>query len=621
MCGIAGYLHLDKHQPASSEVLKKMTDIIAHRGPDGEGGFIDSNLALGHRRLSIIDLKTGQQPMQYYDNSLIITYNGEIYNYVELRKELKKKGYCFYTDSDTEVILSAYKEWGINCVQRFNGMWAFALWDKSKKRLFCSRDRIGEKPFFYAVYQNSFIFGSEIKSLFAYGVPRVENLEVLDFYLCSNYIPAPYTFFKNIYKLKPGHSLIIENGKLKIDQYWDIVFPPESDMRKDKDNILEEFEHLFYDSVKIRMRSDVAFGAFLSGGLDSGSIVAAMTRFSKGLINTVTIGFDCKEFDERDLAKLVAERFRANHLERIIKKEDAESVMQKLSWYYDEPFGDSSALSTYIVSKAASESVKMVLTGDGGDEVLSGYTVHQGEKFSRQFSLLPNLIKTQMIPSGLSLFKFLCSGSLKRKILRADKVVKSANLNFVDRMEAKGSGFTHIERGKLIIDKKMIRPAKEFIEEGIKPVVESSDFTKLNYWLLKVSLPDNMLCKVDRASMANGLETRVPFLDHRIIELLSTVSMSIKMKGYKRKYILRETLGRQLPDKLLTARKRGFALPLREWFKNGSLSMTKQSSLQNVCSSIISKTAVEEIVHSNLAGKSDTSNAIWTLMMLGEVLK
>jgi len=621
MCGIAGYLHFDKDRPVSKEILKKMTDVISHRGPDDEGRFIDHNLALGHRRLSIIDLQTGQQPMRYSDDSLIITYNGEIYNYIELRVELRKKGYHFSTDSDTEVILAAYKEWDTDCVEKFNGVWAFALWDKSRRRLFCSRDRIGEKPFFYCIHKGTFVFGSEIKSLFAYNVPRVINWDVLDFYLCFSFIPAPYTFFNNIHKLKPGHSLILENGQIQTLQYWDVQFPLESDMRTDEDNILQEFEDLFYDAVRIRMRSDVAFGAFLSGGLDSSSVVAAMTKYSKEPITTFTIGFNDKEYDERDLARLVAVKFHTNHLERLVSPENSDSLIKKLSWHYDEPFGDSSALPTYIISKVARENVKMVLTGDGGDEVLSGYTIHQGEKFSKQFSHLPYLLRRQVIPVSLDLLKFAGRGNFRRKILRAERVVKSANLDFIDRLEAKGFGFTHFERKKLITNQKRIRPTREFIEDAIKPVATQSNFTKLNYWLLKVSLPDNMLCKVDHASMANSLETRIPFLDYRIIELLSAVSMKIKLKGYKRKYILRKTLGKLLPKKLLSARKKGFALPIEEWLKGGEYSKLKQRALNNIAhSELISKKAAQKILHSNQTGKSYASNALWTLLMLGSVL-
>lgn len=621
MCGIAGYLYYDKNCPVLAEDLKRMTDIIAHRGPDGEGRFIDKNVALGHRRLAIIDLLTGHQPMKSQDDSLIIVFNGEIYNYIELRDELINKGYNFITKSDTEVILASYKEWGIGCVQKFNGMWAFALWDKNNERLFCSRDRVGEKPFYYSNYKNTFVFGSEIKSLFAYGIPRNINWEVLDVYLCFTYVPAPYTFLKDIYKLEPGHSLIIENGHVKKNLYWNVEFPPESEMRDDEQNIFEEFEALFYESVKIRMRSDVSFGAFLSGGLDSGTIVAVMSKYSEGPVKTCTIGFDHKEFDERDMARLVANKFQTDHVERIVDHEDAEALMQKLAWHYDEPFGDSSALPTYIVSRIAKERVKMVLSGDGGDEVLSGYTVHQGEKFSHQFSYIPGFIRKSVIPFGLNSLHAAASGSLKRKFLRAKSVVGSANMNFIDRLESKRTGFTRAERDIIISNKKNIRPAQEFIEEEIRPVANRNNFTKLNYWLIKVSLPDDILCKVDRASMAHGLEVRVPFLDHRIIELLATISMKVKLKGYSRKHILRKTLGKQLPGELLTARKKGFSVPLREWFNGQTNSALEHRSLQCANFDMIEKKSIEKIIQAHRSEKRDAAVALWSLGMLSYLVE
>ncbi len=620
MCGITGYLNLDNSNPVSSIKLKEMTDVIAHRGPDGEGAFVEQNVALGHRRLAIIDLKTGHQPMVSCDGSLVIVSNGEIYNYIELRDELKKK-HRFSTNSDTEVILAAYQEWGTDCVQKLNGMWAFALWDKRNKRLFCSRDRVGEKPFFYGIFQNTFVFGSEIKSLFAYGIPRNINWEVLDVYLCFTYVPAPYTFFRDVYKLEPGHSLIIENGNVKTIQYWDVEFPPESEMRDDEENIFEEFEALFYESVKIRMRSDVTFGAFLSGGLDSSSVVAAMSKYSERPVKTCTIGFDHIEFDERDLARLVADKFHTDYVDRIVVPDDAEALMQKLAWNYDEPFGDSSALPTYIVSKIAKERVKMVLSGDGGDEVLSGYTIHQGEKFSMQYSQLPCFVRSKLIPSGVNFLHRVTSGNYKNKFLRAKRVVESANMNFIDRLESKRSGFTRVERDVVISNRKNVRPAREFIEEELKPVANRDNFTKLNYWLMKVSLSDDMLCKVDRASMAHGLEVRIPFLDHRIIELLSTVSMKVKLKGYSRKRILHKTLGKQLPGELLSARKKGFSVPMREWFSNESTSVLEKKSMEIAESGLINKTVVKDIIKAHRSGKMDAANALWSLGMLSYLLE
>ncbi len=616
MCGIAGYINFDREKVSSFSQLKAMTDVIAHRGPDGEGFFIEKNIALGHRRLSIIDLECGSQPMFYDDKNYVLIFNGEIYNYIELRKELEKKGFSFITHSDTEVILAAYQAWGADCVQHFNGMWAFALWDKKNERLFCSRDRVGEKPFFYSVYENSFIFGSEIKTLFAYGVPKQINEEMLDAYLCFTYIPAPHTFFKNIFKLEPGHSLIIENKNIKKIQYWDVEFTEEKNSRRDEEKILCEFEEIFLDSVRIRMRSDVPFGAFLSGGLDSSSIVAAMSSLSDYPIKTCTIGFASKDYDERMLARIVADYFSTDHTERLVEPNDAEVMMTKLAWHYDEPFGDSSALPTFIVSKIARENVTMVLTGDGGDEILSGYTIHQGEKFSDLFLKIPSLVRKKILPDIVSIGNNLASGKLKKQFLRAQKVIVSSNLDFVDRIEAKQTGFTHRQRKILLQNKKNIQPARDFIEESIKKYSSSENFMKLNYWLTKVSLPDDMLCKVDRASMANSLETRVPFLDYRLIELMANVSMKVKMKGYTRKAVLRNTIGKRLPEELLRAPKRGFAVPLTEWMKNGTSGLVYTKARSIGATGVIDPIGIEKILTEVENNSQDSGNALWALAMI-----
>lgn len=309
MCGIAGIFHFDSSRSVNELLLKKMTNCLSHRGPDGEGFFIKDSIGLGHRRLTIIDLSTGDQPMFNEDKSIAIIFNGEIYNYVELKDELKKLGCKFFTNSDTEVIIRAYQTWGVDCQNKLNGMWAFALWDERKNQLFISRDRIGEKPLFYSVHDNTFLLGSEIKSILAYGIPKIPNLELTELYLTLGYIPAPYTFYKNISKLRAGHYLIVSPNSVQEKKYWDLPEIDEGNMISDKKTVNETFENLLKDSVKIRMRSDVPFGAFLSGGLDSASIVALMSEISREKVQTFTIGFKEKMFDERKLAALVAEKF------------------------------------------------------------------------------------------------------------------------------------------------------------------------------------------------------------------------------------------------------------------------------------------------------------------------
>lgn len=616
MCGIAGYIHYDNSRPASIERLGSMTDSLRHRGPDGEGLHIEKNLALGHRRLSIIDLESGAQPMFSADRNQVIVFNGEIYNYRELRKELEHLGHRFHTQSDTEVLLAAYRQWGRSCVHHLNGMWAFALWDEQQHSLFCSRDRLGEKPFFYALHDNSFIFASEIKALHAYGVAKELNPEVLDAYLCFTYIPAPYTFYQNIWKLKPGHNLLLRGNTIHIEQYWDIPLVAPAEARRDEHNIAEEFSSLFHDSVAIRMRSDVPFGAFLSGGLDSASVVAAMSTASTQPVQSFTIGFAQKEYDERHLARAVAQRFGTQHNESEVTPEDAEQAMATLAWHYDEPFGDSSALPTYIVSGIARKHVTMVLTGDGGDEVLSGYTIHQGEKFSQQMMRLPAVLRNHLLPGLLSNVRTIMPVPYRTKLLRAENILRAGSMDFLSRLASKQNGFSSAERHALLSDTKHIRPAMEYISEALQPAAHLDSFSQLNYWLTKVSLPDDMLTKVDRASMAHSLEARVPFLDHRIVELMAGVSMDVKLKGYTRKHILRSTMGKMLPPELLSARKRGFVVPLRDWMRNGSASALSKRALYAAQQGVVRSSAVQRITEQHQQGNRDAANALWTLSML-----
>jgi len=565
MCGIAGYTVLGREQTTNDLALGRMLEALCHRGPDGEGTYVSRRVALGHRRLAIIDLQAGVQPMHTTDGMQVITYNGEIYNYIELREELIARGHQFRTASDTEVILAAYREWGTSCVRRFNGMWAFALWDSAKNLLFCSRDRLGEKPFFYTIYGNHFVFGSEPKALFAFGVPRNRRYELLGVYLCLTCIPGKDTFFKDIWKLPPGHNLLVSDGRISTEEYWEADYPDERDARRDEPRVLNEFSELLFDAVRLRMRSDVPFGAFLSGGLDSSTIVAAMSKFSSVPLATCTIGFPGSENDETALAALVASLYRTDHVTRHITPERVGELVTRLAWHFDEPFGDSSALPTYIVSRIARERTKMVLTGDGGDEVLSGYTIFQGEKFCAAYALMPHFLRSAVAHSLKFGVAIPLPGSLKKKAQRAKRVVAGAEMDFIGRLMAKAPGLPYEDRKSLVPPELKAIGVREYLEDLLAPVGHRDDMTKLNYYILRYQLPDQMLTKVDRMTMANSLEARVPFLDHRIVELMLSVSMSLKLKGMERKHILRASCGRLLPGQLLAAGKRGFNVPWSEW--------------------------------------------------------
>lgn len=619
MCGITGIFHFDKERAVDNHQLKKMTDIIRHRGPDGEGYYVKNNIGLGHRRLSIIDLQTGDQPMYSTDRSIALIFNGEIYNYIELKAELQKSGHTFKTTSDTEVIIKAYEQWGVNCQNKFNGMWAFALWDESRQQLFLSRDRIGEKPLHYAVYDNSFVFGSEMKSLFAWGIPRETNLEMLEVYLVMTNFPEPHSFYKHIKKLQAGHYLIVKYGSVEEFKYWDLPEIDENNMLCNKKQIYENFNYLLEDAVKIRMRSDVPFGAFLSGGLDSSSIVAFMSQISPYPVNTFTIGFSEKQFDESSLAESVAQKFETHHLRGTVIIDDFNTVIGRISSSYDEPFGDSSAINVDYISKFAKEKVKMVLTGDGGDEVLSGYSSYQGIKLANFIKRIPSPLRNLIIISSDGLASFF-KGNFRYKMNKVSYVVDTASLDFSLRMAEKAAYTDFSSIKYLTKDLKNVVKIEDYLEEFIGKTTYRDDFYKLMYVNFKHDLPNDFLVKVDRMSMANSLETRIPFLDHRLIEFMVHVDKDIKMQGWERKSILRNTIGKKMPPKILSAPKKGFGIPLREWFKDESLRSTISNNLSNL-NRIMNSNGLNKLVEDNRLGLKDNGNFIWTLMMLNKMVR
>ncbi|MDC1327139.1 asparagine synthase (glutamine-hydrolyzing) [Ulvibacter sp.] len=618
MCGIAGIYHFEKQRPINTDRLKKMADIIQYRGPDGEGFYVDQNIGLGHRRLSIIDLQTGDQPMLSDDKQKALVFNGEIYNYIELRQQLKQKGYVFRTDSDTEVVIKAYEEWGYECQNKFNGMWAFALWDKSKQELFLSRDRIGEKPLHYSTWDNTFIFGSEMKSLFAYGIPKSIDSSLIEIYLLMTNIPEPNTFYKNIKKLEAGHYLVVRDGNIKDYKYWDLPNIDEKNMIKDKGYVYEKFDSLFRDSVKIRMRADVPFGAFLSGGLDSSAIVSVMAENSNYPINTFTIGFPEKDFDESKLAEEVAKKFGTNHYTGTVDPDNFNDIIQRVAFHYDEPFGDSSAIPTGYVSKFAREKVKMVLTGDGGDEVLSGYNSFTGIKIAQKYNSFPEFARKNF-PRFIKTIKQPVTGKYRLILNKIQNVSETSILPFNQRMVNKRAYTDFSMIKKLTNNISGTYPVEDYFSDLMNKCPYNDEFYKLMFLNFKNGLPNDYLVKVDRMSMANSLETRVPFLDYRLVEFMVNVDKNVKMQGWERKSILRKTIGKSLPDSILTAPKKGFGIPLREWFKDDSISNSMDQNLMKV-KNVLDECTLNQIVLDNKNGLRDNGNFIWSMIMLDKLI-
>lgn len=600
---------------ADAGLLKRMTDCIAHRGPDGEGAYLNDMLALGHRRLSIIDPADGHQPMFSGDGKKVIVFNGEIYNYLELMEELKQLGHTFVTHSDTEVLIKSYEQWGHACQEKFNGMWAFALWDAEKQELFLSRDRIGEKPLHYCIYNDAFVFGSEIKSIFEFGVPREIRPELTEVYLALTNIPAPDTFYKTIYKLMPGHYLVVKNGRVAEKAYWKFPQVSEAEMLTDKNEVYGKFETLFNDAVKIRMRCDVPFGAFLSGGLDSSAVVAAMAKHTAHPVKTFTIGFDNKDFDESELAAETAARFNTEHHRETVLRDKVTSVIGRIASHSDEPFGDSSAIPVDVVSRYAAQQVKMVLTGDGGDEALSGYTAYKSVKVT---AAVPAALQ-RSLAALTALAEKAAKGALRYKLSKVRKALKAARLPFSQRM-AQTMAFTDLAHIKALCSGiEGVIPVETYLEKLMSPCRYKDDFYKLMYLHYHHHLPNDYLVKVDRMSMANSLETRLPFLDYRLVELMARVHKDVKLQGWELKSVLRKTIGKQLPPEVLAAPKKGFAVPLREWFREGEFDNLLRNNLGEA-GKILDKRALTVILEENKTGRKDNGNFIWTLMQLNQAL-
>ena len=614
MCGITGVFNFDLERPISKDILKKMADSIWYRGPDGEGYFIDSYVGLAHRRLSIIDLEGGEQPMFNERGTISIVFNGEIYNYIELKHQLKKLGHSFATNSDTEVIIKAYEQWGFACQEKFNGMWAFALWDAKEQHLFLSRDRLGEKPLNYMLYKNTFLFGSEIKSILAYTGNIEPDNEMHELYLFLGYIPSPKTYYKSIKKLSAGKYLVVKKDKINEYTYWDLPDIGEQDLLKDKKKVTDSLNELLHDSVKIRMRSDVPYGAFLSGGLDSSSIVSIMSEISSFPVKTFTIGFNEKAFDERDNARKIADKFKTEHTEKIVDKSSLEASIQNILHHFDEPFADPAAIPTSFLAECASNYVKMVLTGDGGDEVFAGYSNYQSELLANKYQNgLPTFLKNG-IPELVNGISNLVTGNARYKLNRAKRVLASFNVPFDERLITK---FVKIQPDeiKLLLHEKC-NTIDDFISSTLNNCRLKDPFYRLNYFHLKVSLPDQMLVKVDKTSMASSLETRAPLLDHRIVELMYQVDKSLKMPTYTDKgvkYMLKSVMKNKLPKEIINRKKQGFEVPLREWFKD--------QEFENVLNatqplSVLNEPMVKKLVEENNKGQFDHGTLLWRILLL-----
>lgn len=625
MCGIAGLLNFDQ-QPIDQALLQRMNDVQLHRGPDAGDLYIKGPLGFAHRRLSIIDIASGQQPLLNVEQNAVIVFNGEIYNFKAIRDELQALGYQFHTHSDTEVILQAWKAWGKGCVEKLRGMFAFAIWDMQSETLFLARDRLGIKPLYYSLINGQqFAFSSELKSLQC--IPQLNrNLDdrAIADYFTFGYIPDPKSIYAGVSKLPPGHTLTLHRGSKEpvIEQYWDPSFATTLDV-SDEVALQRELIERLTEAVDIRLISEVPIGAFLSGGVDSSAIVALMAGVMNDPVNTCSIGFDTPSFNETEFAELVAQRYHTNHQTRTVAVDDFD-LLDSLAGMYDEPFADSSAIPTYRVCQLAKERVTVCLSGDGGDELFAGYRRHR-------WHMLEERIRS-MVPSSLRKPVFNTLGNYYPKLdwapkyLRAKSTFQALQRDALNAYLHTMSIIPEQVHSKLFteeFDRRLqgYRPLDVFAEhqrnfDGDDPL------SMIQYLDMKTYLPADILTKVDRASMAHSLEVRVPIIDHKFMEWSNQIPSHLKLQGREGKSIFKKALESHLPNDVLYRDKMGFGVPISRWLRGPLQERLKSRVLDGHLQplGIFNQKTLERLVSEHIRGTGEHSAALWSLLMFESCL-
>ena len=593
-------------------MLDRMCRRIAHRGPDDQGTMVEGAAALGMRRLSIIDLAGGHQPMSGCDPRVSIVFNGEIYNYRELRRELESRGHRFHTNSDTEAIIHAYEEFGADCVERLRGMFAFAVWDAGRHALFVARDRAGKKPLFYTVTrEGTFVFGSELKSLLEHpGVRREVNHEAIDSYLSFGYVPDPLSIFRGVHKLPPGCHLTFADGRARVHQYWDFRFEP--DETRSEEEWLEELRAALDEAVRVRLVADVPLGAFLSGGVDSSAVVGMMARASDRPVKTFSIGFREDSYDELKYARVAAKAFGTEHHEFVVTP-DVCALVDELVWHLDEPFADSSALPTYMVSKMARAHVTVALSGDGGDELFAGYTRYAVERRRAGFARLPRLVREGLMrPLG----RRLPHGAWGRNF------VHNVALDPFDRYVEEVSVFTRLNKPSLYTEEFRRTlggtDATARFREYAARVSTGEPLDSLLYLDSKTYLPGDILTKVDRMSMAASLEARTPLLDHKLIELVGRIPARLKMRGPETKHLFKRAVAGLVPEEILHRPKQGFGVPIQQWINQELRSRMREtlSDARTRARGYTDTAYVSLLLDEHERGRRDHAMELWALFVM-----
>ena len=611
MCGIAGIVQRNAEAAPDRELLASMASLLSHRGPDDQGIAVVGPAGLAHRRLSIIDLGGGHQPMEDGGGARTIVFNGEIYNFLEIRSALEAEGAAFATRSDTEVLLKAYAAWGTECVARLNGMFAFAIWDAPRRRLFAARDRLGKKPFYYAQTGERFVFGSELKAVIADpGVPREVDPAAVDEFLSRYYVGGARTILRHVAKLPPAHWLTLEEGKLTIRRYWRPTFRADDPPRRDEE-YLEELEARFRESVRRRLISDVPLGAFLSGGLDSSAVVAMMASLGGPRVKTFTIGFDEPGYSEAEDARLVARHLGTDHSEYVVKPE-AIGILPDLVWHFDEPFGDSSMVPTWYVCRMARREVTVALSGDGGDELFAGYTRYH-RAVAEQRSWIPGPLRRRLLQPMVD--------ALPVETPARNRLYAMAHHS--DMAPGYGLGlYPYIKSWLYAPEMRRGHNGGERIPDDVTCAeLEGVDLVSRLQWMDTMSyLPDDILTKVDRASMAHSLEVRAPLLDYTLVDFMGAVPSSLKLNGGVSKVLFKRLLARYLPESVLTKRKQGFAVPKGAWFQKQLRETARERLLdrRTLERGYFRPEAVRDVLRHHESGRRDYSDWIWCLLVLEE---
>jgi asparagine synthase (glutamine-hydrolysing) len=609
MCAICGVVNFRNGELVEHADIEKMTQTLAHRGPDDDGYFIEGGVGLGFRRLSIIDLAGGHQPIFNEDESAAVVFNGEIYNYRELAEGLTGAGHTFKTRSDTETILHAYEQYGDDCVDHLRGMFAFAIWDRRRQRLLVARDRLGVKPLYYYVNGDFLAFASEVKALLELPrVPREVDPEAFDLYLSLRYVPGPRTMFKNIFRLQPGHTLVASAAGIHIRKYWDIAYPDRaSDSKRES---LDQFRELLEESVRMRLISEVPLGVLLSGGIDSSAILATMSKVAAGgaPIQTFSVGYDASEAatgdsNEFEYARLAANAFSTDHHEYRLTARQFEESIPRLVWHLDEPLADPACIPLYFVSKAAREHVTVVLSGEGADEILAGYGI-----YSRMLAMenMPHWL-------GPALAHITPHEKLRNYLRMSGQPLES-------RYRGICRGF-RVEGMRRLVGEGRVEQSTQQLGElfgsYFGTVNRASPLNRMLYADTKVWLADDLLVKADKMTMATGLELRVPFLDHRLVEFAATLQDSSKLNGKTGKALLRTAMRGILPDAIIDRPKKGFPVPLASWLRGPLKQFTQDHLLdpQSACARFADQHEIARIVEQHSTGRADRSQEIWTLLV------